>query len=92
MANIPGYVIYGATITREFDGANNEYIGVYAKPTGGTFRFCVFKNRVNVPLQSICTGTGSINSSGGWIAITEDNGAAGAEFHGGLIPGWVPKS
>lgn len=99
MANLPGYEIYGgATITREHDNersvahpTGNEFIGLTARRLSDKwFGFMVFKNRVEVPLQSQCTGRGTINSNGRWVATTEDNGsAAGSEFHVGPIPGWV---
>lgn len=98
MANLPGYEVFGgATITREYDNERsvahphgNEFIGLTARRLSDkTFGFRIFKNRVEVPLQSFCTGRGSVSSDGNWIATTEDGPVPGSEFHGGTVPGWV---
>lgn len=85
MATFPGFSAYGgATITRVVDGAGAEWIGCCAKDSAGVFAFYVFKNGVNVPISPLCTGRGSINQDGHWIAWD------GAAYFTGALPGFTP--
>lgn len=85
MATFPGFELYGgATITRVVDGAGVEWIGCCGKNSAGLFGFYVFKNGVNVPTQPFCTGRGSIERNGHWIAWE------GSTYHTGALPGFVP--
>ena len=84
MATMPGFDAYGgATITRVVDGAQAEWIGMCGK-MGGRFGFYVWRNSVNIPLQVFCTGRGSIEENGHWIAWD------GSVYHTGALPGFVP--
>lgn len=92
--NIPGYAYYGgATTTGPFiDGDGWEYVAFCCHRLEGSnkvdFAFRIFKRLnggpwINVPTQHVCTGRGSINGGGRWIA------AEGSEFFFDVIPGWV---
>lgn len=84
MAVFQGYEGYGgATITRVIDGAGAEWIGCCAKHNG-LFGFYVFKNGVNVPISPFCSGRGSIERNGTWIAWESST------HHTGALPGFVP--
>lgn len=86
MPIFPGYSAYnGATITRVVDKSGAEYIGACTKDGAGVFGFRVFRNGVNVPLAPFCSGRGSINADGHWIAWE------GAAYFTGIIPGFVPR-
>jgi len=86
MALFPGYDLYGgATITRFVDGGGFEWVGCCAKKVStAVFGFYVFRNGVEMPLSPFCTGRGSINGGGQWVAWQ------GVAFFYGALPGWVP--
>lgn len=85
MATFPGFDCYGgATITRVIDGSEAEWIGCCAKNSAGRFGFYVFRNSVNIPILPFCTGRGSINEDGHWVAWD------GSVWHTGALPGFVP--
>lgn len=83
---ISGFKLYGgATVTTITDGSGAEWIACCArKLSNDTFGFYLFRNRVEVPYQPFCTGRGSINGGGKWIAWTNE------DFFTGQIPGFVP--
>ena len=84
MATMPNFDAYGgATITRVVDGAQAEWIGMCGK-MDGRFGFYVWRNSVNIPLTPFCTGRGSIEENGHWIAWD------GSVYHTGALPGFVP--
>jgi hypothetical protein len=81
---MPNFDAYGgATITRVIDGAQAEWIGMCGK-MDGRFGFYVWRNSVNIPLTPFCTGRGSIEENGHWIAWD------GSVYHTGALPGFVP--
>lgn len=83
MTTFPGFEFYnGATITRVIDATPAEWVSLCAKKNG-VFGFYVFRNGVHVPLTPFCSGRGSINGGGWWIAFD------GAQFHKGQLPGFV---
>lgn len=86
MATFPGFDCYGgATITRVVDGAGAEWIGCTARNlVNNVFGFYVFKDGVNVPLLPFCTGRGTINQDGHWIAWDKN------VYHTGALPGFTP--
>lgn len=85
MATFAGFDGYGgATITRVVDGAGAEWIGCCARDGAGKFGFRVFKNGVNVPIAPFCSGRGSINADGRWIAWE------GSHHFSGSLPGFTP--
>lgn len=83
---ISGFKLYGgATVTTIIDGSGAEWIACCAtKLATGKFGFYLFRNRVEVPYEPFCTGRGSINGGGKWIAWTD------LDFFMGPIPGFVP--
>ena len=83
---ISGFKLYGgATVTTIIDGSGAEWIACCArKLSNDTFGFYLFRNRAEVPYQPFCTGRGSINGGGKWIAWTDE------DFYEGQIPGFVP--
>ncbi len=84
MSVFAGFDCYGgATITRVVDGADAEWIGCCAKHNG-VFGCYVFKDSVHVPLMPFCTGRGSIEENGYWIAWD------GSVYHTGALPGFTP--
>ena len=87
MATITGFTLCGgATITRERDGAGDEYIACCARRLSDSyFGFFIFKNRVPWDYGAQFSGRGSINQAGQWVCWE------GNEFHAGQIPGWVPQ-
>ena len=84
--NVPGYKLYGgATITRAVDGANNVYIACCAERLSDSrFGFYIFLNGQALPIAPFCSGRGSINNAGVWIAWE------GSSYFEGQIPGFVP--
>jgi hypothetical protein len=83
----PGYEGYGgATITRRTDGANAEWIACCARGPDGFFGFYAFRNSQNVPLSPRCSGRGTIDDDGWWVAWEK------ATKYQGQLPGWTPKS
>lgn len=86
MSQISGFKLYGgATVTTIVDGSGAEWIACCAtKNATGKFGFYLFRNRVEVPYSPFCTGRGSINGGGKWIAWTD------LDFFMGEIPGFVP--
>jgi hypothetical protein len=86
IAVAPGYTGYGgATITRRTDGAHAEWIACCCKDSIGRFGFFAFRNSQNVPLQPFCSGRGTIDDDGWWIAWE------GSTKYQGQLPGWTPK-
>lgn len=85
-ATVPNFALYGgATITRSIDGAGNVYVCCCAKKNStGVFGFYIFRNGIEVPYTPFCTGRGSANNSGWWIAWQDSN------YFEGQIPGFVP--
>lgn len=85
MATLNGFDFYGgATVSRTFDSAGAEYIACCArKKATGIFGFYIFRNGIEVPYAPFCTGRGSINGGGWWIAAKD------SEFFTGQIPGFV---
>jgi hypothetical protein len=83
---ITGFELYGgATITRAVDGAGHLYIGCCARRTSDQlFGFWVFRDGVPLELETFCTGRGSINNAGVWVAWTNK------DYYIGQIPGFVP--
>lgn len=83
---ISGFKLYGgATVTTIIDGGGGEWIACCAtKLSTGKFGFYLFCNRVEVPYSPFCTGRGSINGGGKWIAWTD------LDFFTGNIPGFIP--
>ena len=86
MTTLAGFEFYGgATVTTIIDGSGAEWIACCArKLSTGVFGFYLFRNGAEVPYQPFCTGRGSINGGGRWIAAKDK------EFFTGPIPGWVP--
>ena len=86
MSQITGFKLYGgATVTTIIDGSGAEWIACCAtKVATNKFGFYLFRNRVEVPYEPFCTGRGSINGGGKWIAWTD------LDFFMGPIPGFVP--
>lgn len=87
MTKFDGYELYGgASITRAIDASGAVWIGCTARRNADQrFGFYLFKNGVEVAYAPFCTGRGSINEQGWWIA-TSDN----KEYATGPIPGFVP--
>jgi hypothetical protein len=91
MAIFTGYTGYGgATITREIDYTKHVFIGCCAVKGDDktTFGFHIFRDDIEVPYWNntaipFCTGRGSINADGTWIAWR------GNEHFEGLIPQFV---
>lgn len=86
MSQITGFKLYGgATVTTIIDGSGAEWIACCAtKNATSKFGFYLFRNRQEVPYAPFCTGRGSINGGGKWIAWTD------LDFYTGEIPGFVP--
>lgn len=82
---VPNYALYGgATISRVIDGTGNIYVCCCAKKNAdGVFGFRCFKNGAEIPLMPFCSGRGSANNSGWWIAWE------GSNYFEGQIPGFV---
>ena len=85
MANFQGFELYGgATITRVVDGAGAEWIGCTCRRlSDGRFGFTLFRNGVEVPYTPFCTGRGSVNADGHYIATD------GKEYRTGAMAGFV---
>ncbi len=83
---ITGFDLYGgATITRAVDGAGQVYIACCAKRLADSkFGFWIFKNGQPLALTPFCSGRGSINNAGVWIAWNNE------DYFDGQIPGFVP--
>lgn len=83
---INGFKLYGgATITRAVDGAGQVYIACCARHIASDkFGFWIFRNGQPLPIEPFCTGRGSINNAGIWIAWTNE------DYFEGQIPGFVP--
>jgi hypothetical protein len=90
MSTIPGHDFYGgATVMRLSDANGVPYMSCNTtRHSDGLFAFRVFKgpNLEEVPLAPVCTGRGSINLGGWWVA------ANGKEWFNGPIPGFAPVS
>ena len=86
MTTFAGFDLYGgATVTTITDGSGAEWVACCGRKKANTvFGFYLFRNGVEVPYTPFCTGRGSINGGGRWIAWE------GAEFHSGPIPGFIP--
>lgn len=88
MANIPGFDFYGgSTVMRFADAKGTPFMSCCAtKHSNGVFGFYIFKGKelTEVPITPFCTGRGSMNLGGWWVA------ANGKEFFTGQIPGFVP--
>lgn len=82
---ITGFELYGgATITRAVDGAGTLYIGCCARRLSDqAFGFWVFRDGQPLELEVFCTGRGTINNAGVWIAWTNK------DYYLGQIPGFV---
>jgi hypothetical protein len=83
---IPGFDLYGgATISRAVDGAGHVYIACCAKKRANSlFGFYLFRDGIEVPYSPFCTGRGSINNAGVWVAWSGD------QYFEGQIPGFTP--
>ncbi len=80
-----GFELYGgATISRAVDGAGQVYIACCARRLSDQkFGFWIFKNGQPLALTPFCTGRGSVNNSGVWVAWTDK------DYYEGQIPGFV---
>lgn len=88
MAFLPvGYEFYGgATVMRLSDANGVPFMSCCAWNTQKVFGFRIFKgpNLEEVPLTPFCTGKGSMNLGGWWVASKDK------EWHSGPIPGFAP--
>jgi hypothetical protein len=86
MTAIQGYKLYGgATITRAVDGAGAEYIACCAnRLADNKFGFYIFKGGQPLQLTPFCSGRGSINNAGVWVAWEDE------QFFEGQIPSFAP--
>lgn len=84
----PNYDQYGgATVTVAVDGASVEYIAFCAKQlSDGVFGFYIINLATlkPVPYSPFCTGRGTINNAGRWVAWRDK------DYFRGLIPGFTP--
>ena len=85
---IPGHDFYGgATVMRLSDASGVPFMSCCTtRHSDGLFAFRVFKGAelVEVPISPVCTGRGSMNLGGWWVA------ANGKEWFNGQIPGFAP--
>lgn len=82
-----GYEFYGgATVMRLADANGVPFMSCCAWNAQRVFGFRIFKgpNLEEVPLTPFCTGKGSMNLGGWWVAST------GKEWFSGSIPGFAP--
>jgi hypothetical protein len=88
MATINGHDFYGgATVMRLSDANGVAWMSCCTtRHSDNLFAFRIFKGAdlIEVPLSPICTGRGSMNLAGWWVA------ANGKEWFGGQIPGFAP--
>lgn len=88
MSFINGHEFYGgATVMRLADANGVPFMSCCTtRQSDKTFAFRIFKgvNLEEVPLSPVCTGRGSMNAGGWWVA------ALGKEFFTGPIPGFAP--
>lgn len=85
---ITGHEFYGgATVMRLADANGVPFMSCCTtRQSDKLFAFRIFKgpNLEEVPLNPVCTGRGSMNVGGWWVA------ALGKEFFTGPIPGFAP--
>jgi len=89
MSTIPGFKYYGgATVMRLSDANGVPFMSCCArKLSNGIFGFYIFKgpNLEEVPLTPFCTGKGSMNLGGWWVASSDND-----TWFNGPIPGFAP--
>jgi len=89
MSTIPGFKFYGgATVMRLSDANGVPFMSFCGrKLSNGIFGFYICKgpDLVEVPLTPFCTGKGSMNLGGWWVAASDND-----TWFNGQIPGFAP--
>jgi hypothetical protein len=89
MSTIPGHKFYGgATVMRLSDANGVPFMSCCTrKLSDGVFGFRIFKGAAleEVPLTPFCTGKGSMNLGGWWVAASDND-----TWFNGPIPGFAP--
>ena len=91
MSTIPGHKYYGgATVMRLSDANGVPFMSCCTRRlSDGLFGFRIFKgvDLEEVPLTPFCTGKGSMNLGGWWVAASDND-----TWFNGQIPGFAPVS